>query len=132
VALKISLKPNEKMILGGAVIKNGSHASAFFIENNVLVLRERDIITEEQADTSCKRIYFIVQLMYLDDKNLAQYHAAYWQQVGELTDAVKSMIPFVTTMGEQILAGEYYKALKVAKKMIDYEKELLDHAKQCG
>jgi flagellar protein FlbT len=127
VALKISLKPDEKMILGGAVIKNGSHPSVFFIENNVLLLRERDIMTEEQVDTPCKRIYFTVQLMYLDEENLAHYHAPYWRQVGELTEVVKTMLPLSTEMSEHILASEYYKALKVAKKMIAYEKELLDH-----
>ena len=128
MSLKISLKPNEKMIVGGAVIKNGQHASVFFIENNVLVLRERDIMKEEQADTPCKQIYFTVQLMYMDEKNLAQYHAVYWRQMGVLTDAVKSMIPISVELGEHILASEYYKALKVAKKLIAYEKELLDHA----
>lgn len=128
MSLKISLKPNEKMIVGGAVIKNGPHPSTFFIENNVLVLRERDIMKEEQADTPCKRIYFTVQLMYMDERNLAQYHAIYWRQVGELTDSVKSMLPFTAEMGGHILASEYYKALKAAKKMIAYEKELLDHA----
>lgn len=130
MALKISLKPNEKMILGGAVIKNGPHPSTFFIENNVLVLRERDIITEELADTPCKKIYFTVQLMYLDEEHLANYHSVYWRQVGELTDAVKSMTTLAAEMSEQVLVGEYYKALKIAKKMIAYEKELLDYAIQ--
>ena len=129
MALKISLKANEKIILGGAVIKNGAHPSVFFVENNVLVLREKDIITEELADTPCKRIYYTVQLMYLDEKNLAQYHAAYWRQIGELTDTVRTMLPFSVEIGEHILACEYYKALKITKKMIAYEKELLDHAK---
>lgn len=128
MSLKISLKPNEKMIVGGAVIKNGPHPSSFFIENNVLVLRERDIMTEELADTPCKRIYFTVQLMYMDERNLAQYHAIYWRQVGELTDVVKTMIPLVSEMSEHILISEYYKALKAAKKMIAYEKELLHNA----
>lgn len=129
MALKISLKPDEKMILGGAVIKNGPHSSAFFVENNVLVLRERDIMTAEHADTPCKRIYFTIQLMYLDEANLAHYHALYWQQMGELTDSVKSMLSFAVEIGGLLLANEYYKALKVAKKMIAYEKELLEHAK---
>lgn len=130
MSLKISLKPNEKMILAGAVIKNGSATSTFFIETPTLVLRERDIMTEEQAVTPCKRIYFTVQLMYLDEKNMAQYHPLYWQQVGELTDAVKTMIPLVAEINEHILTSEYYKALKISKKMIAYEKELLDHATQ--
>jgi flagellar protein FlbT len=128
MSLKIALKPHEKMILGGAVLLNGDKPATFFIENNVLVLRERDIMKEELADTPCKRIYLTVQLMYMDEPHLAHYHAIYWKQVEELTSAVRSMHPYITEMGEYILASEYYKALKVAKKMIAYEKELLDHA----
>ncbi len=128
MSLKIILKPNEKMIVGGAVLRNADKPATLFIENNVLVLRERDIMKEELADTPCKRIYLTVQLMYMDENNLAHYHGIYWKQVGELTDVVKTMHPFVVEMGEYILASEYYKALKVAKKMIAYEKELLDHA----
>ena len=128
MSLKISLKPNEKLIVGGAVLRNGAHPAVLFIENSVLLLRERDIMTEESANTPCKRIYFTVQLMYMDEVNLAHYHAIYWQQVGELTNAVKSMTSYVAVMNEHILASEYYKALKTAKKMIAYEKELLDHA----
>jgi flagellar biosynthesis regulator FlbT len=66
--------------------------------------------------------------MYMDDKNLARYHGIYWKQVGELVNAVKTMIPYVDEAGEHILSNEYYKALKTVKKMIAYEKELLDHA----
>ncbi len=128
MSLKISMKPNEKIFVGGAVIKNGPNSSMFFIENHVLILRERDIMTEEHADTPCKRIYFTVQLMYMDEKNLGHYHSVYWRQIGELTDNVKTMFPFAAEMGEYILESEYYKALKVAKKMIAYEKELMDHA----
>lgn len=128
MSLKIALKPHEKMILGGAVIQNGDKAATFFVENNVLVLREKDIVKEDEADTPCKKIYLTVQLMYMDEQNLARYHSIYWKQVGELTDAVKTMIPFIDEIGEHVLVSEYYKALKVAKKMIAYEKELLDHA----
>jgi flagellar protein FlbT len=64
----------------------------------------------------------------MDQMNLAKYHALYWGQINELTDVVKTMRPFTTEMSEYILGSEYYKALKIAKKMIAYEKELLDHA----
>ncbi|GAM09660.1 putative flagellum biosynthesis repressor protein FlbT 1 [Geobacter sp. OR-1] len=126
--LKITLKPHERLILGGAVVTNGSSSSSFTIENNVLILREKDIIREEDATSPCKRIYFIVQLMYIDEKNLTRYHKAYWENVRELTDAVKTMIPYVDQMNEHIISSEYYKALKTAKKMIAYEEELIRHA----
>jgi flagellar protein FlbT len=33
-------------------------------------------------------------------------------------------------VSDHIMAGEMYKALKSAKKLIDYERELLNHAKR--
>ncbi len=45
MALKISLKPHEKMILGGAVITNGNSMGCHLvIENKVPILREKDIL----------------------------------------------------------------------------------------
>ena len=47
MALKITLKPNEKMIVGGAVITNGNIKNTnLIIENNVPILRQKDIISE--------------------------------------------------------------------------------------
>ncbi|MCP4374071.1 MAG: flagellar protein FlbT, partial [Deltaproteobacteria bacterium] len=42
MALKITLKPNERMIIDGAVITNGSTVTDFIIENKVPILRQSD------------------------------------------------------------------------------------------
>jgi len=36
--LKITLKPGEKIIINGAVIKNGEKAMTFYIENKATIL----------------------------------------------------------------------------------------------
>ena len=59
--LKLTLKPNEKVLIGTAVITNVGQKSEIVIQNTVPVLREKDIITEENANTVCKRIYFTFQ-----------------------------------------------------------------------
>lgn len=128
MSLKIMLKPDEKIFIGGAVIRNGQTHSTFFVENQTRILRERDIMREEDADTPCKQIYFVIQLMYMDEGNLAQYHTTYWKIANEITDTVKTMTAYVAEVSEFLLAANYYKALKIAKKMIAYEKELLDYA----
>ncbi len=46
MALKIALKPQEKVIIGGAVIQNGKNRSELLVENNVAILREKDIMRE--------------------------------------------------------------------------------------
>ena len=72
--LKLTLKPNEKVLIGTAVLTNAGSKAEIIIQNNVPVLREKDIITEENADTIAKKIYFIVLNMYVDAKNEAEYH----------------------------------------------------------
>jgi flagellar protein FlbT len=130
MSLKLRLKPEEKVIIGRAVIQNGSKASEFIVENNVPVLRQKDIMAEREADTPSRRVYFVIQLMYIDAERLVEYHARYWEQANDILAAAPSTKPYMEKISEQILAGEYYQALKLTRKLIDYEKELIDHVKQ--
>ena len=45
MGLKITLKPGERMIIGGAVITNGGQKSNFIVENKVPILRDKDILS---------------------------------------------------------------------------------------
>jgi len=126
VALKITLKPQEKMILGGAVITNGNSLGCYLIiENKVPILREKDILSENEADTICRQLYFIIQLMYIDEQNLLLHQKKYWKLVKELVKAVPSTVGMIDRISEEIVSGRYYQALKVAQKLIDYEQEVI-------
>lgn len=127
MALKLSLKPHERIIIGAAVITNGSTATTFIVENNVPILRERDIITEDQADTYCKKIYMVIQLMYLGEVPNVQLAQLYGNFVVELLSAVPSMKDLISGITAYILEGKYYQALKQAKQLVQYEEELLNH-----
>jgi flagellar protein FlbT len=129
MALKITLKPNEKMIVGGAVVTNGNTKNTdLIIENNVPVLRQKDILSEQQAVSHCSRIYFIIQLMYIDSENMTDHQHTYWKLVRELLDAVPRLTGHIDEINEHILIGNYYRALKLASQLIDYEQEVLKHA----
>ncbi|NLI82485.1 MAG: flagellar biosynthesis repressor FlbT [Deltaproteobacteria bacterium] len=128
MALKITLKPHERLILGGAVIENGDARADFIVENNVPILRQKDIMGEEDANTPCRRIYFVIQLMYIDETGLVNHHNTYWQLVQDVVKAAPSTLVLIDQISELILQAKYYQALKLTRKLIDYEKELLDHA----
>jgi flagellar protein FlbT len=129
MALKITLKPNEKMIIGGAVVTNGNAKNTnLIIENNVPVLRRKDILSEKDVTSPCGRLYFIVQLMYIDEENLAAYQQTYWKLVRNLLDADPKLTGHIDQMNEQIVGGNYYRALKLASQLISYEQEVLQHA----
>ena len=61
--LKIELKPNERLIVGNALITNDRERTRLYINGNVPILREKYILTEEQADTPCKKVYYVLQKM---------------------------------------------------------------------
>lgn len=129
MALKITLKPCEKFILGGAVIANGDAKSTFVVENDVPILREKDIMTLASADTPCKRIYFAIQLMYIDGKNLPEHHKTFWELVKDVAQAAPSRKPMLQEISNDILNDRYYQALKLTKKLIEYEQEVVNHVR---
>ena len=130
MTLKITLKPHERMIIGGAVITNGKTKADFIIENKVPVLREKDIMSETDANSPCRRIYFVIQLMYIDNQDLITHHNTYWKLVKDLVGAAPSTVGLIDEISRNILSNKYYQALKKAKKLIDYEQEVLNHVSQ--
>jgi len=127
MALKVELKPGERMILGDCVITNDDQRTRLYIQGNAPILREKDILTPETADTPAKRVYLAVQMMYLD-KEPMQHHQTYFSLINDLIRAAPSMLPLIEKVNNRILTGNLYKALREAKALIAYEKELLDHA----
>jgi flagellar protein FlbT len=126
MTLKITLKPQEKMIIGGAVLINGNPKNTdLIIENTVPVLRQKDILSEKDATSPCSRIYFVIQLMYIDEANLLTHQNAYWKLVRELLDAAPSLTGFIDQINQHILSGRHYQALKLARELITYEQEVI-------
>ena len=65
MSLKVELKPGERILIGECVITNAGQRARFVIDGKkVPILREKDILTAETADTPAKRIYLAVLLMY--------------------------------------------------------------------
>lgn len=129
MALKVELKPRERIIIGSVVIRNDEQRTRFFIEGEAPILREKDILTAATADSPAKKIYLAIQLMYLANDPTHE-HAVYFQLVREFLQAAPSALPHVNEINNRILSDELYKALKAAKKLISYEAELLEHAKR--
>lgn len=129
MALKITLKPHERLIVGGAVISNGNSKCELVVENPVPVLREKDILREKDADSPCKRIYFAIQLMYVDQENLAEHHRSYWELVRDVSEAAPSRRPVLQEISNNVLNGRYYKALKLTRDLVSYEREAIENVR---
>jgi flagellar protein FlbT len=127
MALKVELKPDERIIIGSAVIRNGDYRTRFFIEGDAPILREKDILTASTAETPAKKIYLAVQLMYLKS-DLSSHNEIYFPLVRDFLAAAPSAMPLIADINNRTLSGDLYKALRVAKKLIAYEQDLISNA----
>src|SRR3954465_8966210 len=126
MALKVELRPHERIIVGNCVITNTDQRARFLIDgDNVPILREKDILTPATADTPAKLVYLAVQLMYISPDPQIN-HGTYFNLVRDIITAVPSAWPIIEGINNFILNGDLYHALKEAKKLIAYEKKLLD------
>ena len=128
MSLKVELKPGEKLLIGNCVVTNSDQRTRIFIDGKAPILREKDILTAETADSPAKRIYLAVQLMYIRE-DVEALRRDYFQLINDIVKAAPSTVPIVDEIDNEILAGDLYKALKAAKKLIQYEQDLLANAK---
>jgi flagellar biosynthesis repressor protein FlbT len=127
MALKVELKAGERFILGDSVIINDDQRTRLTIEGDAPILREKDVMTMETADTPCKKIYLVVQLMYLS-RDPIKHHEMYFDMVKNVLTAAPSTRPYIDEINNHILTGFLYKALKATKGLVEYEGTLLEHA----
>jgi flagellar biosynthesis repressor protein FlbT len=125
MALIVELKPHERLIIDGAVIKNGPTRTTFHVENMVPILREKDILGPREADSPSKRIYLAIQLMYIDEQHLPDHHKLYWELVKDLAEAAPSRDKLLVEISGHVTEKRYYQALKATRKLIDYEQEVI-------
>ena len=129
MALKVELKPNERIIIGACVVTNTDQRARLLIDGDKIpILREKDILTPDTADTPAKLIYLAVQLMYLSPDPMA-HHPTYFSLVRDILTAMPSAWPFIEGINNHILNGDLYHALKEAKKLIGHEEQLIESAK---
>lgn len=124
MALKVELKPGERIIVGDCVITNDNQRTRLFIEGDTPILREKDVLTARNADTAAKRIYLAVQLMYLS-RDRAAIESEYRELRDDFLAAAPSSQDLVTAIDKEILTGAYYKAMRAARQLVAFEEDLL-------
>ncbi|MEM9015100.1 MAG: flagellar biosynthesis repressor FlbT [Pseudomonadota bacterium] len=61
--LVLKLQPNEKFLINGIILQNGDRSARIRIRTkDVSILRSRDAIRPDEADTPVKRIYYVAQV----------------------------------------------------------------------
>jgi flagellar protein FlbT len=127
--LKLSLKPGERFVLNGAVLTNGEKRASLIVQNKASLLREKDILQPEDAVTPARRIYLPIMMMYLDAENTDGYYTDFALRMTEFMSAISNRDALATCVeiSRDVMAGGYYKALMLCRKLFEFERERLNY-----
>jgi flagellar biosynthesis repressor protein FlbT len=121
--LRVELKPFERIVIGESVIINSGARTSFLIDGEAPILRERDTVTAETANTPAKRLYLCVQTMYLKN-DVTRYRESYLGFLKELRDALPGERDLIDATERYVAGGSLYKALKEIRKLMKREQEM--------
>lgn len=114
--LRFDLAIGERLYIGRGVIMSNKTRMHFVLDGDMPVLKEKDYIAPEAAQTALERLYVYVQRAYLHEQSAAteEYRALAALAAAESPDSYAVL----TTADHAIVAGDLYRALKSLRVLI--------------
>jgi len=126
MTLRISLRDGEKVIVNRAVLRSIGRTD-IRVENGASVMRGRDVMTPEEANTPARRLYFACMMAYIDEGDLVAHQNEIIAHLRELMGAIEApeAKAACVSFAQRVAAGQFYKALADCRWLIDYEAQAL-------
>lgn len=133
--LVLKLGPRERVLVNGAVIENGDRRSRLAILTpNANILRLRDAVSPEDANTPVRRVCYVAQLALSGDAEGAEARFQLLRGIDQLAQALRD------SMSQDLLSqartaaqeGDFYRALKRLRSLLPLEERLLAMARARG
>jgi flagellar protein FlbT len=126
MSLKIDLKPGEKFIVNGAVLKAGKRRVSLILENEAMLLRSKDIMQQADATTPARRIYFTLMLLYISggDGEARKRFDGFLNDFLGVT-SLREVRGALLEILRHVENGKIYLAMKTCKWLIGVEDKLL-------
>ena len=125
--LKLSLAKGERFVVNGAVIKNDGPDTSLVFENRAHILRQKDIMSDDSANTPARRVYLTLQCAYMFPDRQLEHLEAFRTMLAEFLAASPSSAQIGQTLGDLVDANDLYGAMKECRNLIEHETEILDH-----
>lgn len=125
--LKISLKPNEKIYINGAVVRVDRKVSIEFL-NDVQFLLENHVMQPEKASTPLRQLYFIAQIILMTPGAAEEARAMFRKSLSLLlanfTD--DGILAGLKEIDRLVGEDQVYDALKAIRALYPIEAMILD------
>lgn len=128
MGLVLKLNPKERILINGAVIENGDRRCRLSIVTpNAKILRLRDAIHPEEANTPVRRVCYIAQLVLSGDTDVVDARAQLLRGIEQLSLALTDHDSRIQLdrATSAVLENEHYQALKALRTLLPREARLL-------
>lgn len=126
MTLRITLRDGEQLIVNGAVLRSVGRTD-LCVENNVTLLRGREIMAPGEATTPARRLYHACMLAYIDPDGADAHRDEIVNYLGGLMGALEAIDAKAAcaSFARKVATGDYYRALADCRNLIAYESDAL-------
>lgn len=122
MTLRLVLRDGEQVVVNGAVLRAVGRTE-LRIENHAAILRGRDILKPEEADTPARALYYHTVLAYIDETGLAGHR----ERIIAALRIVAAAMPFAEAQSvaarfaREVASLHYYQALAECRILMALE-----------
>ncbi|OOY04410.1 MULTISPECIES: flagellar biosynthesis repressor FlbT [Thioclava] len=125
MALRLTLKPNERIVVNGCVIRNANRRQTLQIENTADVIRAEDLLDENCEPTPVKQAYFLIQTALIRADTRDTLVPVIQEKLADLATIFSApVVGGVFEAANWVSQGDYYKALSALRPVMRREEEL--------
>lgn len=130
MALKLTLKPDERIIVNGCAMRNSGRRHVLTIESQADVIRGQDLLDPEGIATPVRRVYFLIQTALTRADLREDLLGPIQKQLAVLaTVFAGGSIAQIFEAANFVSIGDFYKALRALRPVMRHEEEILERLK---
>ena len=126
--LVLKLGPRERIMINGVVLENGDRRARLnVVTPDARVLRLRDAIHPEEANTPVRRVCYIAQLVLAGEADAVEGRRQVLSGIEQLSQVFQDpdSRSHLTAATEAISEGRFYQAMRMLRNLLPREARLL-------
>ncbi len=128
MALKLVLKPDERIVVNGCMMRNSSRRVVLSVESHADVVRGHDLLDEDAPVTPVSRVYYLVQNALIHSRLREDLVPVIQREMANLaTTFGNPSLGHIFEAANFVSIGDYYKAMRALRPVLEHEAKLFDH-----
>ncbi len=128
MALKLVLKPNERIVINGCMMRNSARRLVLSVESYADVVRGHDLLDEDAPVTPVSRVYYLVQNALIHSKLREDLVPIIQREMANLATTFEHpSLGHIFEAANFVSIGDYYKAMRALRHVLEHEAKLFDH-----